>query len=146
MAADELLAEPIVLLAPPQLHRRVRKHGLATLADEPWVAGTPTSGLALALQRAADAAGFAPRVAHRVDGTQNICRLAATEAASAVVPRMAVLPPLERLIVPGIELGVRKISAVVREGRRRDPAIRRVIRELHDIVDDSWPEQFGVAV
>jgi DNA-binding transcriptional LysR family regulator len=110
------------------------------------VAGAPTSGLGLALQGAADAAGFAPRVAHRVDGTQNICQLAATEAASAVVARMAVLPQLESLIVPGLELGVRTISTVVREGRRRDPALRRVIRELHDIAGDSWPEPFGVAV
>ncbi len=147
MVTEQLLDEPLVLLAPTQLHLRVRKSGFAALADEPWIAGAPTSGLGLALQRAADAAGFAPRVKHRVDGAQNICQLAATEVASAVVPRMAVPAQFESLIVPGVELGARKISAIVREGRRRDPNIRRVLRELHSIVEDSWPEeQYGVAV
>jgi DNA-binding transcriptional LysR family regulator len=143
---EKLLDEPLVLLAPPRLHLRVRKHGFAALADEPWVTGAPASGLGTALRRAADAAGFAPKVKHRVNGAQNICQLAATEVASAVVPRMAVPVQFESLIVQGIDLGVRTISAVVREGRRRDPNIRRVMLELHSIVEDSWPEQFGVAV
>ena len=143
---EKLLAEPLVLLTPPQLHLRVRKYGFAALADEPWVTGAPTSGLGIALQRAADAAGFAPKVKHRVESAQNICQLATTEVASAVVPKMAVPVQFESLIVQGIDFGVREISAVVREGRRRDPNIRRVMRELHSIVADSWPEQFGVAV
>ena len=69
--------------------------------------------------------------------------------ASAVVPRMAVPGQFESLIVQGIDFGVRReiISAVVREGRPSEyPNIRRVMRELHSIVADSWPEQFGVAV
>jgi DNA-binding transcriptional LysR family regulator len=143
---EKLLDEPLVLLAPPQVHLRVRKYGFAALADEPWVTAPPTSGLGLALLRAADAAGFAPKVKHRVDGTQNICQLAATEVAAAVVPRMAVPAPLENLIVAGVDVGMRRISAVVREGRRRDPHIGRVMRELHNIVEDSWPEQLDVAV
>ena len=106
------------LLTPPQLHLRVRKYGFAALADEPWVTGSPTSGLGIALQRAADAAGFAPKVKHRVESAQNICQLATTEVASAVVPRMAVPAQFESLIVQGIDFGVREISAVVREGRR----------------------------
>ena len=143
---EKLLSEPLVLLTPPQLHLRVRKYGFAALADEPWVTAAPTSGLGIALQQAADAAGFAPRVKHRLESAQNICQLATTEVASAVVPRMAVPAQFESLIVQGIDFGVREISAVVREGRRRDPNIRRVMRELHSIVADSWPEQFGVAV
>jgi hypothetical protein len=59
---------------------------------------------------------------------------------------MAVPVQFESLIVQGIDFGVREISAVVREGRRRDPNIRRVMRELHSIVEDSRPERFGVAV
>ena len=146
LVAEELMDEPLVLLAPAEVHRRVWKGGIAALANESWVTGGPTSGLGAALQRGADAAGFVPKVKHRVDGARNICQLAATEVAAAVVPRMAVPPQLESLIVQGVDFGTRKISAMVREGRRRDPDIRRVMRELHSIVDDRWSEQFGVAV
>ena len=118
---EKLLSEPLVLLTPPQLHLRVRKYGFAALADEPWVTAAPTSGLGIALQQAADAAGFAPRVKHRLESAQNICQLATTEVASAVVPRMAVPAQFESLIVQGIDFGVREISAVVREGRRETP-------------------------
>lgn len=36
---ETLLQEPLVLVAPAPLHRRLRTHGLAALADEPWVSG-----------------------------------------------------------------------------------------------------------
>jgi DNA-binding transcriptional LysR family regulator len=134
---EKLLDEPVVLL---------RKHGFAALADQPWVTGPPATGLAIALERAADDAGFTPRVKHRVEGAQNICRLATTEMAVALVPRLAVPVQHEGLIVDSVDLGVRTISAVVREGRRRDPNIRQVIRELHAIVVDSSRETLEVAV
>lgn len=143
---EKLLDEPIVLLAPAEVHMQVRKYGFTALADQPWVTGPPGTGLAVALQRAADAAGFMPRVKHRVDGAQNICELATTEVVLALVPRMAVPAQHESLIVEGVDFGIRTISAIVREGRRRDPNIGRVIRELHAIVADSRPEPLGVAV
>jgi DNA-binding transcriptional LysR family regulator len=143
---EKLLDEPIVLLAPAEVHMRVRKYGFTALADQSWVTGPPSSGLAIALQQAADAAGFTPRVKHRVDGAQNICQLATTEVVLALVPRMAVPAQHEGLIVESLDFGVRTISAVVREGRRRDPNIRRVIRELHVIVADSIPAPLEVAV
>jgi DNA-binding transcriptional LysR family regulator len=66
--------------------------------------------------------------------------------AVALVPRLAVPVQHEGLIVDSVDLGVRTISAVVREGRRRDPNIRQVIRELHAIVVDSSRETLEVAV
>jgi DNA-binding transcriptional LysR family regulator len=85
-------------------------------------------------------------VKHRVNGARNICQLAATDVASAIVPRMAVPAQFEGLIVKGVDFGTRKISAIVREGRRRDPNIARVLRELHAIVADNWTEPLEVAV
>jgi DNA-binding transcriptional LysR family regulator len=143
---EKLLDEPLVLLAPAEAHLRVKKNGFPVLADQAWVTGSPASGLGTLLQRAADAAGFTPRVKHRVNGARNICQLAATEVASAIVPRMAVPAQFESLIVEGVDFGARKISATVREGRRRDPNITRVLRELHAIVADSWAEPLKVAV
>jgi DNA-binding transcriptional LysR family regulator len=139
LAEERLLDEPLVLLAPLNQHARIRNGGLAALADVPWVTGAADAGLGRVLKQAADAAGFIPKVKHRVIGAQNICLLAATEVASAIAPRMAVPPHLEGLIVDDVDFGVRLISAVVREGRQRDPNIRLVLRELHDIVADSWP-------
>ncbi|WP_261553632.1 LysR family transcriptional regulator [Frankia tisae] len=140
LTEERLLDEPLVLLAPSEHHTRVRTSGLVALADIPFVTGAPDSGLGGALQRAADAAGFIPKVKHRVDGARNICELAATEVALAIAPRMAVPVHLEGLIVEDIDFGVREISAVVREGRQRDPNIRLVLRELHKVVEETWPE------
>jgi DNA-binding transcriptional LysR family regulator len=133
LADEQLLFEPLVLLAPPQLHLRIRRRGLAALTDEPWVTGPSKSGLDIAVMRAGNAAGFIPQIKHRLIGAQNICGLAATEVASAIVPRLSVPSHLEGLIVKNLELGGRAISAVVREGRQRDPNISLVLRALRTI-------------
>lgn len=136
-----LLFEPLVLLAPTHAHLRVRKQGLAALADGPWITGPHNSGLGIAVLRAAESAGFTPQIKHRVIGAQNICDLAATEVASAVVPRLSVPQKLEGLIVGGLDLGGRTISAVVRAGRQRDPNIALIMRTLHAIAEDALPER-----
>lgn len=136
-----LLFEPLVLLAPTHSHLRVRKHGLSALADGPWITGPQSSGLGVAVVRAGESAGFTPQVKHRVIGAQNICDLAATEVASAIVPRLSVPEKLEGLIVPGLDLGGRTISAVVRAGRQRDPNIALIVRTLHAIAEDALPER-----
>lgn len=134
-----LLFEPLVLLAPTHAHLRVRKHGLVALADGPWVTGPQNSGLGAAVMRAGESAGFTPQVKHRLIGAQNICDLAATEVASAIVPRLSVPAKLAGLIVPGLDLGGRTISAVVRAGRQRDPNISLILRTLRAIADEALP-------
>jgi DNA-binding transcriptional LysR family regulator len=140
LVEEKLLDEQLVLLAPAKYHGSIRNRGLTALADVPWATGEADSGLAIALQRAADSAGFIPKVKHRVHGAQNICVVAATEVVTAVVPRMAVPARLGRLIIDDIDLGVREICAVVREGRQRDPNIKLVLHELHKIVQETWPQ------
>ncbi len=139
LAAEHLLHEPLVLMAPSHLHLRVRGRGLGALADEPWVTGQRDSGLDHAVLRAGRSAGFTPQVKHRVIGAPNVCDLAATEAATALVPRRSVPAHLEQLIVDGLELGGRTISAVVREGRQRDPNIASILRTLHLIAEENTP-------
>lgn len=137
LADQTLMLEPLVLLAPSNAHLRIRKQGLAALADGPWVTGPRNSGLGLAVMRAGESAGFTPQVKHRLIGAQNICDLAATEIASAIVPRFSVPPKLEALIVPDLELGFRTISAVVRDGRQRDPNISLILRTLRTIAEET---------
>ncbi|WP_319446388.1 MULTISPECIES: LysR family transcriptional regulator [unclassified Mycobacterium] len=139
LTSEPLLFEPLVLLAPPHLHLRIRKSGLAALADVQWVTGPQTAGLGIAVMRAGESAGFTPQVKHRLIGAQNICDLAATETASALVPRLSVPQRLESLIVPDIEFGGRTISAVVREGRQRDPNIALIVRTLRNIAAAALP-------
>lgn len=147
---EELMDEPMVLLAPLDRHDRIRGRGLSELADAAWVTGPTGSGLSTLLRHAAEDTGFVPRIEHRVIGAQHVCLLAATEVAAAVAPRMAVPPHLEALIVTGIRFEPRIISAVVRHGRHRDPNLRLVLRELRDTVRRHWPDTqptgLGVAV
>lgn len=149
LSSEELLFEPLVLLAPKQSHLRISKGGLSALADDQWVTGPQNSGLGAAVLRASESAGFTPQVKHRLIGAQNICDLAATELASAIVPRLSVPQRLEPLIVPGLELGGRTISAVVRAGRQRDPNIAVVMRTLRSIATAALPasraEELSVA-
>jgi DNA-binding transcriptional LysR family regulator len=139
LACEELLFEPLILLAPTQQHARIRTRGLAALADECWVTGPQNTGLAAALGRVCESAGFTPQVKHRLIGAQNICDLAATETASAVVPRLSVPKHLEGLIVGDLDLGGRAVSAVVRAGRQRDPNIALVLRTLRAIAAEALP-------
>lgn len=141
LSATPLLFEPLVLLAPTHSHLRIRKHGLGALADGPWVTGPQNSGLGIAVMRAGESAGFTPQIKHRLIGAQNICDLAATEIASAIVPRLSVPAKLEGLVVPGLHLGGRTISAVVRAGRQRDPNIALMLRTLRAIAADALPDQ-----
>ena len=149
LIAEPLLHEPLVLLAPKAVHLKIRKNGLTALANGPWVTGPQDSGLGVAVMRACEGAGFTPQIKHRLIGAQNICDLAATEIASAIVPRLSVPTGLEGLIVPDMEVGGRTISAVVRSGRQRDPNIALILRTLHTVAADALPaaapEELGVA-
>ncbi|MFF2087347.1 LysR family transcriptional regulator [Nocardia sp. NPDC058176] len=137
---EHLMDEPMVLLAPLDQHDRIRAEGIGALAESPWVTGPVSSGLSTTLGQVAGAAGFVPKVKHRVIGAQNLCMLAATEVASAIAPRMAVPAEFESLIVRDVGFAARTISAVVRHNRQRDPNIKLVLRELHDVVAANWPE------
>ncbi|MGV0815459.1 LysR family transcriptional regulator [Mycolicibacterium boenickei] len=141
LTAVRLLVEPLVLLAPPHAHRRIRKQGLSALADGYWVTGPQDSGLGIAAVHACESTGFTPQIKHRLIGARNICELAATEVASAIVPRLSVPANLEGLIVEDAKVGGRAISAVVRAGRQRDPNIALILRTLRTIADEALPGQ-----
>ncbi|WP_245672939.1 LysR family transcriptional regulator [Aldersonia kunmingensis] len=139
MISEILLVEPLVLMAPTETHLRIRKFGLAALADSPWVTGAPHSGLDVAVLRAGERAGFTPQIKHRLLGAQNMCDLAATETASAIVPRLSIPAHLESLIVPDMNLDNRTIRAVVRPGRQKDPGIAAILQTLRSIAASALP-------
>lgn len=134
--AEHLLDDPLVLLAPRRLHPRLRALGSAAVRDEPWITGPPDTGLAAALSRLGEHAGFTPEVTHRVIGAPNMCQLAATGVGLSLVPLLAVPTSLGDLVVEGMELGARSISAVHREGAVHNPAVTSVMRTLHAVAED----------
>ncbi|MCZ8379945.1 LysR substrate-binding domain-containing protein [Mycobacterium sp. CPCC 205372] len=111
--------------------------------------GERDSGLDSALRRACESAGFTPHVEHRLVGAQNICDLAATGTASALVPALSVPVPLQPLVVADLDLGGRTISAVVRNGRQYDPNVSAVLRALRSIAAAALagvdPAELGAA-
>ncbi|WP_223186286.1 LysR family transcriptional regulator [Streptomyces sp. CBMA29] len=137
LSREVLLVEPFVLLAPTGLHARVRGLGLAALAEQVWVTGLANSTLDTALLRAAERAGFTPRITHRLVTAQIVCDLAATEVVSAIVPRLSVPAHLEHLIVEGVPIGYRTVSSVARTTRRNDPNIALVLRTLRLIGEQA---------
>jgi DNA-binding transcriptional LysR family regulator len=136
LVSQPLFHDPLVLLAPAHLHGRIGEQGLSALADEPWITGPHGSSWAAALDLASEAAGFVPRVTHRVRGAPNMCQLAAAEVASAIVPRLSVPPALEGLMVDGLDVGGRSVCVVHREGAQHNPAVAAVLRTLRAIVAD----------
>lgn len=146
MICETLLVEPLVLMAPKEMHIRIRKFGLAALADGPWVTGAQHSGLEVAVLRAGERAGFTPQIKHRLLGAQNMCDLAATETASAIVPRLSIPAHLEGLIVPDMNLGTRTIGAVVRSGRQHDPGITAILQTLRSIAASALPASDKLSV
>ncbi|MFC8528852.1 LysR family transcriptional regulator [Nocardia sp. NPDC057227] len=134
--AEELLRDPLVLLAPRPLHRHLRTLGLRAATEEPWITGRPETGLAEALVRLGEQAGFTPQVTHRVIGAPNMCQLAATGIGLTLVPLLSVPAALRGLIVDGVDVGGRSISAVHREGAAGNPAIALVMRTLREVAEE----------
>jgi DNA-binding transcriptional LysR family regulator len=140
LSREVLLVEPFVLLAPAELHARVRSRGLAALAEQAWVTGQVNSILDTALLRAAERAGFTPKITHRLVSDQTVCDLAATGVVSAIVPQLSVPLHLEHLVVEGIPIGHRTISSVARTSRKSDPNIALVLRTLRSISEQALRE------
>jgi DNA-binding transcriptional LysR family regulator len=123
----------------------LRTQGLVALANESWITGAIDSPLDAAVQLIGEKAGFEPQVSHRLAGVQNICDLAATEVASAIVPRYCVPRLLRGLVVDDVVAGSRSFNVLVREGRLRDPKITAVLRELKEIAREVEAAAAGSA-
>ncbi|HLS77151.1 MAG TPA: LysR substrate-binding domain-containing protein [Nocardia sp.] len=133
LRSEELLYDPLVVLAPPGLHRHLRALGPRAAEQEPWITGRPETGLAEALVRLGERAGFVPQVTHRVIGAPNMCQLAAAGIGLALVPLLSVPDGLRALVVDGLDVGGRSISALHREGAAGNPAVSSVLRTLREV-------------
>ncbi len=136
-----LLFEPLVLLAPHPFASENPQAG--PVSARRWVLGYRSAEFGAGdrrhtclRERRFHATGQAP--ADR--GTEH---LRAGGNRDRVGDRAPAVGPanLESLVVGGIELGGRAISAVVRAGRQRDPNIGLILRTLRAIADQAPPGQ-----
>jgi DNA-binding transcriptional LysR family regulator len=129
-----LLSEPLLLVLPDD-HPGGDPVDLSTLAGAPWIGGLAGTQYAVAMERACRAAGFVPRFVHTADEASVHHALAAAGIGIGLVPALA---------CPGAD-GVRyaratpapprrHVSALVRRGAERRPAVAAVLDGLRRAV------------
>jgi DNA-binding transcriptional LysR family regulator len=139
-----LLSEPLLLVLPGAGDASPQPIDLAGFRDADWVTGLPGSQYASALERAAAAAGFAARIAHRADEAFVVQSLVAAGLGVALLPALACTP------VPGVHYAMahpappsRHVVALVRGGAARRPALAALLallRHQAELLTTTLPE------
>lgn len=107
---------------------------LAAHAHDPWITATPGTLCHAMTVRACQAAGFAPRVRHRVDEFATVLALVAAGQGVAVVPRLGVPAPPDpavRLTRLPVE---RRTRVAFRSGAAAHPAVAAFTAALRESV------------
>ena len=144
-----LLSEPLLLVLPGAGDATPQPIDLAGLSEADWVTGLPGSQYASALERAAAAAGFAARVAHRADEAFVVQSLVAAGLGVALLPALACMP------VPGVHYAAarpappsRHVVALVRRGAAGRPALAALLallRHQAEVVAKRLPAAAGTS-
>lgn len=96
---------------------------LRTHAEDPWITATPGTLCHAMTERACQAAGFTPRVRHRVDEFATVLALVAAGQGVAVVPQLGVTGPAD----PAVRLTRlrmrRRTNLAFRSGAGAHPAV-----------------------
>jgi DNA-binding transcriptional LysR family regulator len=147
LEAHALLSEPLLLVLPGAGDGSPQPIDLAGLGDADWISGLPGSQYASALERAAAAAGFVARVAHRADEAYVVQSLVAAGLGIALLPALACTP------VPGVHYAAarpappsRHIVALVRRGAARRPALAALLgllRAQAEVATTTLPTETG---
>jgi len=107
---------------------------LSQLADEPWIHGHsgPWAHITTAV---CEAAGFVPVRAHAAADWQAIVAMVGAGMGVALLPRMAVVPRGERIVVRVLEADRprRHVVAAVRRGAEQAPGASRVLEALREV-------------
>lgn len=149
LEAYALLSEPLLLVLPGAGNASPQPIDLAGFREANWVTGLTGSQYASALERAAAAAGFAARVAHRADEAFVVQSLVAAGLGVALLPALACTP------VTGVHYAAarpappsRHVVALVRRGAARRPALAALLALLrHEagVVTTTLPPAAGTS-
>jgi DNA-binding transcriptional LysR family regulator len=133
LLADRFAA---VLPAGHRLGRRRRPLGLADLAGEHWIGGTPTSAWYRIVSGACRAAGFTADVRYASDDAVAVQALVAAGLGVAVIPGLALTRPLPGVAVRALGPGapVRAISVARPHDGYRGPAVTAMLDSLTEAV------------
>lgn len=134
-----LLREPLLAALPPGTSEEDGELSLSTLEAEPWIAPHNDLALRAVMERACGLAGFVPDVAYTSDDYTVILALVHAGLGAALVPRLALAylsSDIELRAIAEPEL-TRTVSAAVRAGSRRTPAIAALVDALRDIANEA---------
>src|SRR5579875_459866 len=107
--------------------------GLARWRDAPWITATPGTMCQTMTMRACQAAGFTPRVRHRVDDFATTLALAAAGQGVALVPELGLAGAPPGLALTPVPLRRRTLIAC-RSGAGRHPAVTALTAALRQAV------------
>jgi DNA-binding transcriptional LysR family regulator len=135
-----LLTEPLLLVLPRE-HPSRKQVALATLSDSPWIAGLDGTQFGAALEQACRAAGFTPRIVHRADDALLFQTLVAAGLGVGLLPALACIGSTDvRFATTKPAPPRRHVSALVRRGAARRPALRAVLEALRQQADSRLGE------
>jgi DNA-binding transcriptional LysR family regulator len=139
-----LVAEPLLLVLPKQRRRR-EPVALESLADAAWIGGLAGTQFAAAVEQACRSAGFIPRIVHRADEAFLFQALVAAGLGVGLLPALACTrsPEVDFATVRPAPPR-RRVSALVRRGAARRPALRAVLDALRAL-SEATGDQPGPA-
>ncbi|GAA1242514.1 LysR family transcriptional regulator [Kitasatospora nipponensis] len=95
---------------------------LARWHAEPWIVAVPGTLCHAMAVRACQAAGFAPRIRHRVDDFATVLALVAAGQGVALVPELGTLDPPPGVLLERVAMS-RRTAVACREGAGAHPAV-----------------------
>ncbi|WP_035805472.1 LysR family transcriptional regulator [Kitasatospora mediocidica] len=112
-----LFAEAMYLATPPP-----GRAALAELQDAPWIMATHGTLCHAMAVRACQAAGFTPRIRHRVDDFATVLALVAAGQGVALVPELGATDPPAEVTLRRLAMS-RRTAVAFREGAADHPAV-----------------------
>ncbi len=146
LEAVPLVREP-VLMAVPASHRLAREESVALqqFRDDAFIFFKRGTGLRATTERAADQAGFTPRVAFETGSLDRLLALVSEGLGVALVPSSTIraLQPPRVAVLPLSPAIGRTVGAVWRAGHRHTPATSAFLALLRDHASLANPMNDG---
>src|SRR5215204_270132 len=124
-----LVTEPLLLVLPKH-HPAREPVDLTTLREAAWIAGVTGTQFGLVLEHTCRSAGFSPRILHRADDAALHRSLAEAGLGIGLLPAMACSGPEEVRFATLADAPRRHVSAFVRRGAARRPALAATLDAL----------------
>jgi DNA-binding transcriptional LysR family regulator len=133
VAAHPVLDEPLRLILPSGLAHAPEPLDPAFLADADWIVGSRQADDRSLAERLCAPAGFAPRLAHRVDDYDWMLRMVAAGLGVGLAPQLALelAGPMDVAIrTPAGPPLTRRIRMLARPAMAASPAVQGLLSEL----------------